>query len=463
MTVVAGAYPESFEAVPELGHGVDGNRQQNVVVEAENLQALEAWEGTHGGTFDMVLADPPFNAGNYFWSGPEGSDLIEATDPERHEKWIRFVQPRIEGALALLHPGGVLAVCIDHRELFRLGMLLDTMMGEGNRLALISWEHLYSPRESAEPVCLSVEHVLVYAHDTSREVAGAQPPDEAKDPSYARIDDDPRCWRPAPLQVRGPLAGSQIAIQSPFTGQVHHPRPGSWAMSTETLKEELGGWGYPFSLVQDASGPTLRPVADAEAARSAAEGVLARGRWPRVHFGRLGQDPPQLKVYLEERKRGLVCRPVGRADDEPPAALGAVHWSVDEVPGPTGGAELDAILGPGHGFAARTVKPTQLFQRLITLWCPTDGRVLDPFAGSGTTGHAVLQLNHLTGAQRTFLLIEQGFGGPTESVARRLTAARLQRVLDGAWDSGATRPLDGGFEFLTGGTTTGARSVAAGP
>ncbi|MET9259851.1 DNA methyltransferase [Amycolatopsis sp. NPDC004079] len=431
------------------------------MAEAENLEALRAWENTHRGAFDLVLADPPFNAGNYFWSGPDGTGLVEADDPDRHEKWIRFLRPRIEAARALLRPGGVLAVCVDHRELFRLGLLLDTMLGEGNRLALISWEHPYTPSEGAEPVCLAVEHVLAYVHDPARETGGAPPPDEAKDPRYARVDGDPRFWRPAPLRVRGPLDGSRVAIQSPFTGRTHRPLPGSWATNTQALQEELGGWGCPFLLARDADGPIARPAADAGTARSAAEGVLARGSWPRVHFGQSGQDPPQLKVYLEELKRGLTGRPTGRADGEPPAALGAVHWSADEIPGPTGAAELGAILGPGHGFAARTVKPTHLFERLIALWCPTDGSVLDPFAGSGTTGHAVLRLNRRTGAQRTFLLIEQGFGGPAESVARRLTAARLRRVLDGAWDNGSAPPLDGGFAFLTAETATGGRNLTS--
>ncbi|MGC1406386.1 MAG: DNA methyltransferase [Candidatus Dormiibacterota bacterium] len=106
---------------------------------------------------------------------------------------------------------------------------------------------------------------------------------------------------------------------------------------------------------------------------------------------------------------------------------------------------LNAIIGPGHGFT--TVKPLKLFSKIIQLWCPPNGLVLDSFAGSGTTGHAVLALNAEVETSRRFILIEQGRPERGDSYARGLTADRLSRVVSGDWATGQVEPIGGGFRF----------------
>ncbi len=106
---------------------------------------------------------------------------------------------------------------------------------------------------------------------------------------------------------------------------------------------------------------------------------------------------------------------------------------------------LNAIMGGGNANA--TPKPLKLIEKIIQLWCPPDGVVLDAFAGSGTTGHAVLDLNSTVGSKRSFLLIEQGNITTGDMFARTLTAERLQRVLTGEWAIGLRPPLPGGFLF----------------
>src|SRR5690606_20289787 len=91
----------------------------------------------------------------------------------------------------------------------------------------------------------------------------------------------------------------------------------------------------------------------------------------------------------------------------------------------------------------------KLFKKLIQIWCRRDGIVLDPFAGSGTTGHAVLDLNNEAGANRRFILIEQGNTDKGDHYAKTLTADRLKRVITGNWKSCKREPLGGGLRFLT--------------
>ncbi len=107
--------------------------------------------------------------------------------------------------------------------------------------------------------------------------------------------------------------------------------------------------------------------------------------------------------------------------------------------------ELTAVVGSGHDF--KTVKPLKLFSKITQIWCSPDGLVLDPFAGSGTAGHAVLELNKETGASRRFILIEQGRPERGDSYARSLMADRVARAVTGKWASGKHIPLGGGYRF----------------
>jgi adenine-specific DNA-methyltransferase len=136
------------------------------------------------------------------------------------------------------------------------------------------------------------------------------------------------------------------------------------------------------------------------------------------------------------------------ADDDwtEPMLLSSVSWNHEESGhSQTGVDELTAVVGDGHKF--QTVKPLKLFSKIVHIWCPPDGLVLDPFAGSGTTGHAVLMLNQEAAADRRFILIEQGRPDKGDPYARSLLADRLRRVIGGQWANGKGTPLGGGYRF----------------
>src|SRR5664280_2707948 len=101
------------------------------------------------GQVDLIQTDPPYNTGNDLryndrWETDPNDrglgDFISADDAARHTKWMRFMYPRLQLMKSMLKPGGVLAICIDHRELFHLGQLLDELFREDNRLAIINWQ-----------------------------------------------------------------------------------------------------------------------------------------------------------------------------------------------------------------------------------------------------------------------------------------------------------------------------------
>jgi len=128
--------------------------------------------------------------------------------------------------------------------------------------------------------------------------------------------------------------------------------------------------------------------------------------------------------------------------------LGVQSWDHAESGHSQAGInELDSIVGKGHGF--RTVKPLRLMKKIIQIWCKPDGIVLDPFAGSGTTANAVLELNKESDANRRFILVEQGNDEKGDHYAKTLTADRIRRVITGKWKSGDREPLGGGFRYFT--------------
>jgi len=286
--------------------------------------------------------------------------------------------------------------------------------------------------------------------------------------TYTSPDGDPRLWTSGDLSAgKGRLnQGMVYAIQSPFTGDLVYPPPRCcWRLAQRELKAALEGWGVPYKrgrLKDDEKRAELLAIpveelepasallvdGDPEEARQAAEKLREHGPWPRVYFMKKGQGKPRLKRYLEDVKQGKVAT-TWWSDDEFDEHLdmGAVSWRHEESGhSQTGVKELDTLVGGMHGFA--TVKPLKLFEKVMQLWCPADGLILDPFAGSGTTGHAALELNAVTGAERRFILVEQGRPDKGDSYARSLTADRLQRVVTGEWKVGKREPLGGGYRFL---------------
>ena len=170
--------------------------------------------------------------------------------------------------------------------------------------------------------------------------------------------------------------------------------------------------------------------------------------WPQLIFTDGGDGGPRLKKHLSKIKKGKVPLTYWANEDyEELIEIDSQSWDHQQSGHSQAGInELDAVVGKGHNF--KTVKPLRLMTKIIQLWCKPDGIVVDPFAGSGTTGHAVLELNKASGASRRFILIEQGNDEKGDHYAKTLTADRVRRVVKGDWKSGQREPLGGGFQFI---------------
>lgn len=283
---------------------------------------------------------------------------------------------------------------------------------------------------------------------------------------YKNPDNDPVGeWKSSDASAAETRDSGTYAVQSPFTGVLYYPRNGRghWANDTPLMKTWLEGWGstYVRKDLKDGCAKAMvlkgakfndgEPVLDdgvISEARERALAILTAGNWPDLYFGLDGETGPQLKSRLQDVRKGKVPMTYWAHEDyDTPLSLESQSWEHEESGhSQTGINELDAVVGKGHEF--RTVKPLRLFKKIIQIWCRPDGIVLDPFAGSGTTGHAILDLNKEAEASRQFILIEQGNTEKGDHYARSLTADRVRRVVSGDWASGKRDPIPAGFRFV---------------
>lgn len=473
--------PKLSRIIKKASIGSEAEQAANEIWDGENLSAMVTLY-KHRGQIDLVLTDPPYNTGEDFryndkWdkdpNDPDLGELVAKDDGSRHSKWLKFMTPRVWMMREMLKPTGVCAICIDHRELYRLGMLMDEVFGEGNRVGIINWQKAYSPKNDTGGkkggLSSATEYVLVYAKDADRAKTGLLARTESMNARYTNHDNDPDGeWASSDAAAPEYRKTGTFAIQSPFTGKLYYPsgNPASnhWRLEAKEMKRLLEGWGpaYVYAHLNDGceakaivlkgcafdgTAPDLTSPAIA-ASRKKAQARLSKDNWPALIFTNDGEGGPRLKKHLSKIKKGKIPLTYWADEDyETPLELESQSWDhVESGHSQAGINELDAVVGKGHDF--KTVKPLRLMKKIIQLWCRPDGIVLDPFAGSGTTGHAVLGLNKEAGVTRRFVLIEQGNTEKGDHYAKSLTAERVRRVVTGEWASGERDPVPGGFRFI---------------
>lgn len=245
--------PRILSTVSRLGAGDPTERAANLLLEGDNLQAMVTQHRIRG-RVDLIVADPPYNTGNDFryndrWdhdpNDPGLGEVVSSDDTAKHTKWMRFMWPRLQMMKSMLRPGGVLAICIDHREVFRLGQMLDELFRQRNRIAIINWEKAAASRPDNNHVSTSTEYVLVYAKDAEKAVTNSFERKDIDNIRYSNPDNDPEGdWREGNLTARTYSSKDDYAIQSPFTGDFHYPAGnGAWRHPKRNVLQWLQEWG----------------------------------------------------------------------------------------------------------------------------------------------------------------------------------------------------------------------------
>lgn len=431
------------------------------------------------GRIDLMLWDPPYNTGkadkgntgngfiynDRFYlnkdlakklkeENPEAEwvkseQLVTDKNPSRHSLWLNFMELRLDLAKRLLAPTGIIAIHIGYQELFRLGILMDQIFGEENRLGIINWECAYSPKNDNKGIPSTTDYVLVYAKNKEKCYRGTLPRTEEMDGRYKSPDGDPRPWKSGDFSAASGTETYRYGIENPFTKILHYPPSGRyWTSPRHTVRGIVEKWGVEYEWCQEKN--SLMVVSKD---RKPAKKILEDGTWPEIYFGKTGEGKPAYKrhqdtIKTEGRVIGSYWPSEEILDDEDQVFSEALSHEISSH-NDAGKKLLKAIMGD---CPFDTPKPLKLTERLIKLFCPPDGIVLDAFGGSATTAHGVLSLNEKEGANRQFVVIEYKpeKGSSLPAYANTITAERIRRVISGKWAKPTkdTKALPGQFAFF---------------
>lgn len=385
----------------------------NLLVQGDNLVALKALLPYYAGQVKCIYIDPPYNTGNENWTyndavnSPEMRDWLgktvgrEAEDLSRHDKWLCMMYPRLCLLRQFLREDGAIFVSIDDNEVAHLRLVMEEIFGARNFITNLIWEKNYAPKASAKHFSEMHDHILVYAKKAEVWTRHLQPRTEKQDKAYKNPDNDPRgLWRPNNLAARNFYSKGTYSIKCPSGRIITGPPKGSYWRVSEDAFWELNKQG-------------------------------------RIWWGKNGNNVPAPKIFLSEVKAGVVPMTI---------------WPYREV-GHTQDAKKELIAMCKFEDSQSvfvTPKPSALIRRILQLATDKDSIILDSFAGSGTTGQAVLEMNKADGGNRRFLLIELD-----EQICQVVTLQRLSKAVSGyrqAKSNGNTTEvpgLDGGFRFAT--------------
>lgn len=373
---------------PHVGKSIgDGGLEGNLIIHGDNLHALKSLLPMYAGKVGCVFIDPPYNTGNEGWGYNDNVNApmmkewlngnpVTIEDGLRHDKWLAMMWPRIRLLHELMSEQGSIWITLDDNEVHHARAVLDEIFGEQNFVGTIIWHKMDSPKNTARHFSEDHDYLVVYAKNAPQWSPNLLERSEAMLARYKNPDNDPRGpWLLSDLAARNPYTLGRYAIATKTGRVIAGPPAGSYWRISKSKFEELD-------------------------------------KDNRIWWGESGDNRPGIKRFLSEVQQGVV-----------PQTL----WSWKEV-GSTRNAKqhLSALLSAsGDDDLFVTPKPVSLIERVVQLGTTEDSIVLDSFAGSATTAHAVLSQNHRDGGHRKFVLVEM------EGYAHSLTAERVRRVING--------------------------------
>jgi len=351
---------------------------ENLIIEGDNLEGLKALLPYYQNKIKCIYIDPPYNTGNEHWiyndnvNAPKIKQWLgkvagnESEDLTRHDKWLCMMYPRLRLLKNLLSDDGVIFVSIDDNEHGNLKLILDEIFGVDNFLANIIWQHSIQPKGYTQK--FSVHHNYILCYQKSEEfLLKAIERTEQHNVNYQNPDNDPNGpWRTG--DVRNALYRPNLIydIETP-SGKIIKPPKNGWRWSRETVQEKIKTGEIIFN-----------------------------------------KDETRIirKIYLKNVG--------GRAAE-------TIWFGEDVGTTRTAATELKELF---NDVPFQTPKPINLIKRILQISVEQDDIVLDSFAGSGTTGHAVLDLNKDDGGNRKFILIEL-----EDNYAKTITGDRIKKAI----------------------------------
>ena len=420
--------------VPCKEESADFDGTQNVFIEAENLEALKILQKAYAGSVKMIYIDPPYNTGSdsfiypdkFSESREEYARRVGDTDDagylkrdgvfqgawrkngkdsgHYHSNWLSMMLPRLHLAKTLLREDGVIFISIDDNEQAQLKLLCDEVFGAENFVEQIIWEKKFSPQNDAKYFSENHDYLICYAKNITELEIKLLPRTEEINARYKNIDNDPRgAWTSGDLLRKDVQQSGIYTITTPNGTQYNPPSGRSWRVSQTKF---------------------IEMVAD-----------------NRIWFGEDGGNVPRIKRFLSEVQDGTKAISI---------------WKFNEVGHNQEASQELRKLFDGDSYFD-TPKPIRLIVQTLRLTTNSDDLILDFFSGSGTTAHAVMQLNAEDGGNRRFICVQlpeetdeksearkAGFDTIAEIAKERIRRAGRQ-ISDGLQDGSE---IDTGFKVF---------------
>ena len=316
-----------------------------LLIHSENFQALSLLQERYAKRIAAIQIDPPYNT---------GGDSFVYKDGFQDSSWTALMQDRLDVSRDLLSGAGSVSITIDHHEDSYLRILCDREYGAKNFVANIAWQKLYTVKNSAKYLSEMWDSVLIYAKDRDSWRPLRLERSDEQEEAYGNLDDDPNGpWISNALQARNYYSAGTYSIKCPGGRFIESPPGGTYWRTDESSFWKLDRAG-------------------------------------RVWWGKDKNAFPRIKKYLKEMSEGVVS---------------ADFW-LHQFAGTNAESKIETRDLLGGEVAGLTPKPVKLLRRLIEMTCNPSGLVLDFFAGSGTTGNAVIDLNRQSLGRRKFILVE---------------------------------------------------------
>ncbi len=397
----------------------DGQRpsfDDNLIIHGDNLEALKALLPTHAGKIDCIFIDPPYNTGNEGWCYNDNvrsplmkewlkksANPVDKEDLERHDKWLCMMWPRLWLLNDLLAPWGSIFITIDDNEAHHLGVLMNEVFGEENFVTSITLKTNPRGRQSDTHFATVNDYCVVYSKNIAYLELNGLPLSEEKITDYKSMDEGGQPWRELGLRQRG----------------------------SASLREEREDMYFPI-YVDSATGNislTKDTKNHVEVRPKKSDGRDGRWMWSpkkvkeeisRV-YGRVVEGTERYDVFIRD-----YMHRNGELKTEKPKTI----WDESNINTELGGKLLTQIFGEKKFDYPKSIG---LLTAILQIATHKKSIVLDSFAGSGTTAHAVLEANKKDGGNRRFILVE------CEDYADTLTAERMRRVIKGYAFTGTQR------------------------
>lgn len=402
---------------------VNWDTTQNIFIEGDNLEALKLLQKSYHKKVKMIYIDPPYNTGKEFIYPDKFQDNLDTylrytgqiddegfkmsanaeTSGRYHTNWINMMYPRLKLAKNLLRDDGVIFISIDDNEVVNLRKICDEIYGEENFLAQIIWQKIHSTKNDAKYYSDTHEYILCYSKNIDLTQIKLLPRTETMDARFSNPDEDPRgSWASGDLVANEERTGGYFDIEGP-TGKIFNvPKGKHWVYAEENLKR-----------------------------------MIAENR---IWFGKNGDAFPRLKRYLSEVQQGRKADTI---------------WLSSEVGhNQESKREIKKIF---DGFVYfDTPKPVRLISRCLALVVDNDDIILDFFAGSSTTAHALFDMNKQDNGNRKFILIQLPEACDKESEAFKagyktiadIGKERIRRVSDKIKNESPSYQGDLGFKVF---------------